>query len=898
MKTAIKRLIVFVLFSMFTAHAAEWAYIDVEPQTSGSPVVLSERLCNASTKAGTGWFSKPGVNYDLSSWPTGKRNLNGVVFDRPNNRKKDCIMLSGAGSSTDAKEVRGLSVDRTCDVLYFLHTYHAGPALREWQNWDAETKARGEAPLEWPALFSYIVHYEDRSSVEIKVRWIESINDWLRAGAWADPPYAVTAWRKTVNEGLVMDRWPREGAHLAAYAMRFENPRPHLKVTSIDMVTANDAENDWGAPALLAISTGNREYEGTTYYVAPDGDDANPGTFDQPWGTVYRAADTLTAGDTVYVRGGRYMVKQPWNEYIEVKQSGSKARPITFAGYPGETAIIDGDKHHCAFDTRVPYAIYDRDQGLFNIFEKMNITVRGLWFMHSRKSGLGVYDTRNVILDHNTVYGTSHCGFNTSRNNRFLIVGNTLGQVCSYTFGWNRETQAWEELVSRGPRDRARLLTVQPGREGIDNHGNEYTEIAFNEMYWCNKEGIADPSRHFKIHHNYIHHMPHRSDTFWPCGIYLDAYGEIMDDLEVYRNVIHDAAGGIVLGSEGGTLSRGVHIHHNLSFNNTWNGIEINAAGHNGRRENTLIEYNTIWNCGHTPWEKGPTGGISVHTDNLRDLTIRRNIIVGCRDYNITIRPSIDRVAQNVVITENLYDPVFLPTERIEQRLNVYRPVVSDRFFHGDPMFVDPKNMDFRLKPQSPAVDALAGAWDPDGTPADLGAYAIRNTVPPMPPSGQGLVLRVNCGADEDYTDGQGRTWKAHMRLEKNPGPGEWGSSWGRAVRRDKRRIDRADDPTIYLTEYFSMERYEFNIEPGLYAVRLHFAETYHTEEGARVFDVRINKRPVLTDFDVVREAGGPNAAIVRECEVPVYAKGLLIEFKKKKDNPIINGIEVIQVTE
>ena len=32
--------------------------------------------------------------------------------------------------------------------------------------------------------------------------------------------------------------------------------------------------------------------QGTVYYVAPTGDDSNPGTADQPWRTIQKAANT------------------------------------------------------------------------------------------------------------------------------------------------------------------------------------------------------------------------------------------------------------------------------------------------------------------------------------------------------------------------------------------------------------------------------------------------------------------------------------------------------------------------------------------------------------------------------------------------------------------------------
>ena len=41
---------------------------------------------------------------------------------------------------------------------------------------------------------------------------------------------------------------------------------------------------------------------GATYYVATSGRDANPGTETQPWRTIQKAADTLIASDTVFVK--------------------------------------------------------------------------------------------------------------------------------------------------------------------------------------------------------------------------------------------------------------------------------------------------------------------------------------------------------------------------------------------------------------------------------------------------------------------------------------------------------------------------------------------------------------------------------------------------------------------
>ncbi len=41
-------------------------------------------------------------------------------------------------------------------------------------------------------------------------------------------------------------------------------------------------------------------------YVAPYGSDDGPGTLTAPWRTVRKGLKTIQAGDTLYVRGGRY----------------------------------------------------------------------------------------------------------------------------------------------------------------------------------------------------------------------------------------------------------------------------------------------------------------------------------------------------------------------------------------------------------------------------------------------------------------------------------------------------------------------------------------------------------------------------------------------------------------
>lgn len=77
---------------------------------------------------------------------------------------------------------------------------------------------------------------------------------------------------------------------------------------------------------------------GSQYYVSPNGDNSNLGTLASPWKNINFAVSLLSAGDTLYVRGGIYA------ESVSVDNTGTINFPITIKNYSGERPIIDGTK--------------------------------------------------------------------------------------------------------------------------------------------------------------------------------------------------------------------------------------------------------------------------------------------------------------------------------------------------------------------------------------------------------------------------------------------------------------------------------------------------------------------------------------------------------------------------
>ncbi|MEU4745234.1 right-handed parallel beta-helix repeat-containing protein, partial [Actinosynnema sp. NPDC023658] len=84
-----------------------------------------------------------------------------------------------------------------------------------------------------------------------------------------------------------------------------------------------------------------------TYYVAPDGNDANPGTITAPFRTVPRARDAVRtvnanmSGDIyVYLRGGNYPVSSTVD--FTASDSGTNGFRVVYSAYQNEKPVLNG----------------------------------------------------------------------------------------------------------------------------------------------------------------------------------------------------------------------------------------------------------------------------------------------------------------------------------------------------------------------------------------------------------------------------------------------------------------------------------------------------------------------------------------------------------------------------
>jgi hypothetical protein len=93
----------------------------------------------------------------------------------------------------------------------------------------------------------------------------------------------------------------------------------------------------WCKSVKLALTIifiiGGEARANKTIFVATNGSDNNPGTLARPVATPKRALAMAAAGDTIYLRAGRYRV----NQLLWVEKPN-----ITISSYPGEKAAIVG----------------------------------------------------------------------------------------------------------------------------------------------------------------------------------------------------------------------------------------------------------------------------------------------------------------------------------------------------------------------------------------------------------------------------------------------------------------------------------------------------------------------------------------------------------------------------
>ncbi len=104
-----------------------------------------------------------------------------------------------------------------------------------------------------------------------------------------------------------------------------------------------------------------------------------------------------------------------------------------------------------------------------------------------------------------------------------------------------------------------------------------------------------------------------------------------------------------------------------------------------------------------------------------------------------------------------------------------------------------------------------------------------------------------------------------------------------------KERWDHPDAPEMI---------WEFPVDAaGDYELRLYFIEAFATAAGTRIFDVRVEGITALENYDIFVAAGGKNIPVEESIIASVTDGSLTIEFVHNVENPKVNGLEVLPLS-
>jgi hypothetical protein len=94
--------------------------------------------------------------------------------------------------------------------------------------------------------------------------------------------------------------------------------------------------------ALAAVALAAGRLFAATYFVATNGNDTAEGSLAMPLATLTEANQRVKPGDTVFMRGGHYLLPANQAVGVELSKSGAAGRLIRFLAYTNETPVLDG----------------------------------------------------------------------------------------------------------------------------------------------------------------------------------------------------------------------------------------------------------------------------------------------------------------------------------------------------------------------------------------------------------------------------------------------------------------------------------------------------------------------------------------------------------------------------
>jgi parallel beta-helix repeat protein len=402
------------------------------------------------------------------------------------------------------------------------------------------------------------------------------------------------------------------------------------------------------------------------YSVSTSGNDSYPGTSDQPWRTIQKAASSVGPGSTVIVLPGDYP------ERVQVTRSGASGAPITFKAQG--TVTMKGFTVDADYIALIGFDISDTPNdwadgwGIF--LQGSHCLIEDNYVHYATRGGISIWaspgdyaSTSHCIVRDNRLYRNATAGIELyGRDN--LVEGNEIWRTIQYHPKWTNPPSTVDadgiRFFGSGHTIRGNYIhdinpqdpeNVNPHIDCFQTWSDEHEEAAHDivfEQNWC--ENLNEGKYAFMLE---------------------DAY-----NLTIRNNIIQAFAG---VTTDGGGNS------HLTIVNNVF-ASDLSFSG---------------------------GGGIGL--GNCPDSTVENNIFYDIRGPAISVDGTSQRglaVGYNAVYHSDGTAPPGSP--------------YPNDLWNVDPLFVKPAQANFHLQSGSPLIDAgddLASVTnDFDGTPRPQGA--------------------------------------------------------------------------------------------------------------------------------------------------------------------------------
>jgi hypothetical protein len=191
------------------------------------PIAPIDLKAYANVKRSENLHSDRYPNNNLSSLKAGKQKLGGVEF-----MIGEAVLQLGSANIKDKPEkIEGIKIGRPFKKLHIL-------------------QATGYNAPDDTVIGKYVVHYDDKSKVEIDIVYGKDVVDWWAYPDQKAPSRAKVAWEGENDAAKGFD------AKIKLYLTTWENPHPKKKVVSIDFV--GTAPDTGAAPFCVALTTDNK----------------------------------------------------------------------------------------------------------------------------------------------------------------------------------------------------------------------------------------------------------------------------------------------------------------------------------------------------------------------------------------------------------------------------------------------------------------------------------------------------------------------------------------------------------------------------------------------------------------------------------------------------------------